>query len=555
MKTFSYLGLAAMAAVFMVGLAEGQSFRSMAFGESDNHTTLVIKSDGSSTLTNEAVQPRKSLEMQVNAWERFSKMSEEDTGPDDEDTPVATAKPGQKALTNEELASKLREMYQQRADGGSDAALSIRSVEVLTNSVRILTSRSFASIKELLSEHPYTWGPNALMFENARFELDTNHNLRITFTPNQSAGRYAKNVGREWKSAKMKFDWKLVLPGKILGSGLPNTQDSATWLSLDGEKPDTIDAVVKLIGPPLVITAESGGIRLDEPLESKNLVRAAWRQHKAEPDLPITDAAPGFLAEPVSITLSTVRYFPEGEKYFKDRPEGSIFGLGSTGTVVSAKLFPPKGREIKSVSSLKVKAARDDKGRPIPGIVEGNENAESYSEFRSYDSDESEKGGAARIELRMSLPAPDAKTIDELEGELVALTIGGWKEMVLTNVQADTNKEIDLSEVLPGAKLIVKKIGGRKPQKIVEASIEGPKEVSQIEVKIKLGTRRAGQSNMNERRSTTSGNKTTRNITVRAYQFEMGGPADSGPPTLLIRYPQDVKRERVQFKLTALDLL
>jgi len=554
MKTLSYVRLAAMAAALVVASAEGQSFRSMAFGESDNHTTLVIKSDGSSTLTNEAVQPRKSLEIQVNAWERYSKMSE-DTGPGDEDTPIETAKLPQKALTDEELTTKLREMYKQIADRGRDAAVSIHSVEVSTNSVRVMTSRSFASIKELLSEHPYTWGPNALMLENVRFELDTNRNLRITFIPNQSAGRYAKNMGREWKSAIMKFDWKLVLPGKILGSGLPNTQDTATWLSLDSEKPGTVDAALKLIGSPLVITAESAGIKLDEPLESKNLARAARRQRKTEPDLPITDAAPGFLAEPVSITLSTLHYFPEGEKYFKDRPEASMFGVGSTGTVVSAKLFPPKGREIRSVSGLRVKAARDDKGRPIPGIVEGDDNEESYREFRSYDSDGSEKGGAARIELRMSLPAQDAKTIDELEGEAVALTIGGWKEMVLTNVQADTNKEIDISEVLPEAKLIIKKIAGRKPEKIVEASIEGPKEVGQIEVKIKLDTRRGGQSNMNERRSTTAGNKTTRNITVQAYEFEMGGQADSGPPTLLIRYPQDVKRERVQFKLTALDLL
>jgi len=51
-----------------------------------------------------------------------------------------------------------------------------------------------------------------------------------------------------------------------------------------------------------------------------------------------------------------------------------MFGLGSTGAVVSAKLFPPKGREIKSVSGLRVTAAKDDKGRSIPGIVEDGNN-------------------------------------------------------------------------------------------------------------------------------------------------------------------------------------
>jgi hypothetical protein len=63
------------------------------------------------------------------------------------------------------------------------------------------------------------------------------------------------------------------------------------------------------------------------------------------------------------------------------------------------------------------------------------------------------------------------------------------------------------------------------------------------------------QSNMNTRPSKSSSNKTTRNITIQAYQFDIGPPADSGPPTLLVRYPTDLKRERVEFKLTALDLL
>jgi hypothetical protein len=555
MKNLNCLNLSAVVVALVAGSAEGQSFRSMGFGESENHTILVVKSDGSCVLTNEALQPRKMLEMQITSWERYSKMSE-GTGPEDDDAAIPSPdKPAHKPLTNEELSAKLREMYQQRPDLGEEATLKIETVDISTNSVRLVTSRSFASIKELLSQNPYTWGPNALMFENARFELDTNRNLRITFTPNQGAGRFAKNMSREWKSAKMKFDWKLILPGKILASGLPNTQETATWLSLDGEKPDTIDAALKLIGSPLVITAESEGIKLDEPLESKSLVRAAGRQRKAEPDLPITDAAPGFLAEPVSISLSTVHYFPEGENYLKDRPEAAMFGISSTGTVVSAKLFPPKGREIKSVSGLKVKAAKDDKGRPILGIVEDGNNEESYSEVVSYNSAESEKGGATQVQLHLALPAPDAKTIDELQAEAVVLTIGGWKEMVLTNVQADAKKEIDLSQVLQGAKLVIKKVAGKKPQKIVEASIEGPKEVSQIEVKIKLSSRRAGQSNTSNRRTATSGDKTTRSVTIQSYEFESGEETKSAPLSLLVRYPQDVKRERVQFKLTALDLL
>ena len=559
MRMLTRLNSTGLLTALVAATAAGQSFNYSEglFGQNNSRSTLVIKSDGSCAMTNEVIQPRRSLETQISAWARYSKSSgnSDDEGDEPMPLPPQATKPDQKPLTNDELAAKIREMYTQRPGYDEDEAMRVDSVDVSSNDVRIVTTRSFDSLKELFSQSPYTWGPTILMFEDAVIELDTNRNLRLTFTPNQAAGRYAKNMGRQWKSAKMKYDWKLVLPGKILTSGLPNTQGNTTGLNLDSEKPDTVDSAIKLIGGPLVITAEPGGIKLNGPLESKKLVLAGWKQRKSELEMPIIEAAAGFLAEPVGITLSTVHYFPEGEKYFKNRPEAMTFGLGSTGAVVSAKLFPPKGREIRSVSNARVKAAKDDKGRAIPAISEGDEEQEDFSSSISYGSSGSEKSGAVRIELRLGLPAPDAKAIDELEGEAVAVTVGGWKEMVLTNVQAAAKEEIDLSEVLPGAKLSVKKVSGRKPRRTVEATLDGPKEVGRLEVKIKLNSRRGGQSDMSERRTKTSGNRTTRNITVNGYEFEMGGEANSAPLSLIIRYPQDLKRERVHFKLAALDLL
>ena len=204
-----------------------------------------------------------------------------------------------------------------------------------------------------------------------------------------------------------------------------------------------------------------------------------------------------------------------------------------------------------------MKVAKDDKGRAISTGAEGDEAGESYSAF-SNNPEEQEKSGAARVQLRLGLPAPDAQTIEQIEAEAVVLTIGGWKEMLLTNVQADVKKEIDLGEVLPGAKLIVKRICGGRRQTIVEARLEGPAAVNQLEVKIKSTGRRGGSSNTANRRATTSGKVTTRNLTLHAYGFEQGARGDRGKsnlPTLLVRYPQDMKRERLQFKLSTLDLL
>ena len=307
---------------------------------------------------------------------------------------------------------------------------------------------------------------------------------------------------------------------------------------------------------PILITTELRGIRLDESLESGKLVRATKRQAKADPDLPITDAGPGFQAEPVSLTISMVHYFPEGKAHLKHGPQASMFGTESPGTVISAKLSPPKGRQIRSITGLRVKAAKDDKGRAISTGVDGSDAPQSYR-MLSNDPEDREKSGAARVQLRLGLPAPDAKAIAQVEAEAVVLTIGGWRELLLTNVQADAKKAIDLNEVLPGAKLIIKRISGGRRQTIVEARLEGPAAINQLEVQIKSSSRRARSSTTTNQRTTASDKVATRNFTLRALGFERsqkGEGEKTSLPTLLVRYPQDMKRERLQFELTAVDL-
>ncbi len=535
----------------LAGSANAQFLAGMSVGDNDSHVTLTIKADGTCALTNETVQPRKPLEMQITMWERYSQV--QDTI--DDEHPAAMPPPSKpKSFTDEELTAKVREMYEQQRSYGPIEALTVQKVDLSSNSVRLVTGRMFGSLKELLSETPYTWGPHFLMFENARLEIDTNRNLRLTFSSSERGGRFDRSIARSWKSSKMKGEWKLVLPGKILSSGLPLTQDNTTGIAVDGEKPESVDAVLQLVGKPLVITAEPAGLKIDEPLDSKMLVRAAWAQRKTQPDLPITDAGPGFAAESVSLTLSTVHYFPEGEKLLKNRPEAYLWGMGTTGTVVSAKLFPPKGREIRSVSAIRVTSAKDDKGRAVTCASTNEDEESGYTEVQSFGgSDESGKG-ATQIELRLGLPAGDAKSIDELQAEAVALTIGSWKEMVLTNVQADTNRLIDLGEVLPGATLKVKKIGSGA-NKRVEATLEGPPGVNQLDLRIKFNTRQS-QSHMMEQQSKTAGGKVTRQVMVQGFESDMiGQEPKKNPITLLVRYPQDVKRERVRFKLSALDLL
>jgi hypothetical protein len=532
-----------------VPLAGAPTYFFRASGNENSRTTLTIKSDGTCQITREEIQAKATLEFQIRNWERYMSMSE---SPDEPSLPKPP-KAEPKALSDEELTKKLRAMYERQFESGPQTGMKIEALEVSTNSVRVVTGQAFPSLQELLRESLGSWGPAFLMIEDARLETDAEGQLHITFTPSQGAGQYVKESARRSKATKSRMEWKLVLPGKVTRSGFPETEDNATWLVYDSEKQETIDSVLKLVQGPILIVGAAGGLKLDEPLDAKKLFRAAQRRSNGEPDLPITAAGPGFVAEPLGVTLSTIHFFPGGEKRLKELPPW-LPGMQSTGTVVKAELFPPRGRHIRSVSGLRVLQARDDQGRAIAGTFEESSEDDTSSDLITYHAGDSRETAAARLDLHLGLPAGDAQSIDELEAEAVVLSIGGWKEMVLTNVVANEQKEMDLGELLPGAKLIITKVSGKTPQTTVQARLEGPPGVDQIEVKVKM-TENRGSSSMTQRRRTNSSGHINRLITVQAYSF--GAEPGTAPSslTLVVRLPQAMKRERVRFKLTALDLL
>jgi hypothetical protein len=549
MKNFLFV----FALVLACSISSAQAQMFGGWGQNDTRTVLSIRPDGSCLLSNEMSQSRSAMEMAVKSWEMYSKDTDELTRDDPDAATPNTPKPEAKKLTDQELSAKLRSMYEDRsATGDEDSSSKLNAVEISSNTVRIVTSSSFGSLKELLSESAYSWGPSLLMVQSARLEMDTNRNLMLTFAPNRDAARYAKASSRQWKTVKTKYTWKVEMPGKVVSSSLPNTQGNATWITIDSDKPETFEPAIKAMSAPVLVTAESSSLALNEPLDSKQLGRSSGSR-RGEPDIPITDAAGRFQAEPVSIQVSTTHYFPEAEKLLKDS-QAFMYGFGQTGTVVSAKLFAPKGREIRTVSDVHVTTAKDDKGRPVASLADDHEQ-QSYSRFFSSDFSESDQPRPARIEISFGLPAPDAKSIDRLEAEAVAFTVGGWKELVLTNVQADAQKEIDLNDLVPGAKLVVKKISGKAPQKKLDVTLKGPKTIGQIDFKLRLGNSRKSESNTNERRAMTStGTQSTRSVWIQAYDFESPNAANS-PLTLIVRYPQDPKRERVRFELSGLDLM
>ena len=80
-----------------------------------------------------------------------------------------------------------------------------------------------------------------------------------------------------------------------------------------------------------------------------------------------------------------------------------------------------------------------------------------------------------------------------------------------------------------------------------------------------LGTRRLdfqvkapgtehSSSNVMQQNAKTSGNQTVRTLTVSYYAFGSRGEASATPVVLVVRLPEEIKRERVKFTMKSLDL-
>jgi hypothetical protein len=509
--------------------------------------TVVIHSDGSSTVTNESVTARATMEQGLRMWEMWKKRA--DAG-DDGGERAAQEKPETKPYTDAELAERIRETETLSSEQYGTDPQKIETIEIKTNTVRLVRSRSFASLSDLLSQAHTAFG-NSFAMDSLRFE-STNGQLRVTHVPTQGMQqqRYVKSVREAWKSSGSKLDFKFIFPGKVLSSWMPNTQENTTWISIDGEKLETVDAMLKLHEAPMIIVCELGGLKLDAPLDSKTLRRQS-RQFGAPvgEGLPITDAGPGFITEGISVTTSSLLLFPEGEKFLKD---ALPYSMNQTGTTVRAKLFAPKGRTLKTASGVRVLKALDDKGREIGTLVGGeaeNENGQTFSAENSRN----KSAAPLTLTLRLPLPAADASSITELSGEVIALTVGRWKDFTLTNLQANATNEIDLGSILTGATLTLTKVTVKNQQLQIQARLKGPKEIRQLELQCQKSNNPQFTTYANDLNFSTKAGQSTRTVNVQGYGFGEDN-AGGDPIVLLVRSPDDLRRERVRFSLKDLDL-
>ncbi len=544
--------LLALAVFTVVAQGNATVFAQFFQGAAEQHSVLTIKPDGTCRFTTETVMNRTVLEQQLRVWERYQKMSE---AADESEATPATPESGAKAgtaepkpFTDEELTQKYRELSEERSGNGAENPDQTLDVQVQKDTVHITTTRSFSTLEEMLKDSFAIWNEGGIVFENIRFETDTNGLLRVTLTPRSDMQRYLKSFRSELKLSGARTEFKLVFPGRVIASGFPATQTNTTWLAIDAKKDETLDAVAKLYDAPVVITAESGGLKLAQPLESKKLRQAFGRQRSETGDeLPITNASPGFVAEAQAITTTILHIFPGGAEYFKS---GGAYSGQPTGTVVYAKLFAPKGRTLQSVSDVQVLQAVDDKGRSV--VAEPTEGEDDSSANYSSGSTDA---NSMPIQLRLQLPQPDAQAIDRISAVAVAVTAGTWKEMTLTNIQENATNEIDLAGVLPGAKLVITKFATKNNQVNLQARIKGPSTVRRLDIQAKIPGSDNYRSYLSEGKFSTKNGESTRTVAVQGWGFGDNANPGAGSLVVVVRYPEDLRRERLNFELKALDLL
>ncbi len=86
----------------------------------------------------------------------------------------------------------------------------------------------------------------------------------------------------------------------------------------------------------------------------------------------------------------------------------------------------------------------------------------------------------------------------------------------------------------------------------VQARLKGPKEIRQLELQCQKPGSPDFNTHANERNFSTKAGQSTRNINLSGYSFG-DDRNDGGLMVLLVRNPDDLRRERVQFSLKDLD--
>src|SRR5687768_11179406 len=134
-------------------------------GSTAERATIVVRPDGTCLVTNDATVPRASIEQMARFWQQFR-----NAGESDDDESPANPKPAEtKPLTDQELADAIRTMTKERGDQ-SGAEPKFEALEVTSNSVHMVMTQSFPTLREMLQSFSQLSSQSGPSVQSVRFE-------------------------------------------------------------------------------------------------------------------------------------------------------------------------------------------------------------------------------------------------------------------------------------------------------------------------------------------------------------------------------------------------
>lgn len=516
---------------FLIALAlwAGMAFQ----GCMERNVTLTIDKTGTCEMVTEIVMPRDTMVHYL----RYG------------------SKRDQKPATDEALADAVQALFGERERLFQLHGAEVTSVQVQKDTVRVVVNNVYDTLDEMVGSAGTVLAGSG--FGKIVLDTDEKGNLRIAFSCPKDSLPYAKAVAKRVQQSLFRGTFKIVMPGKVLTSALPNTKDNATWIVVEPKKPEDLDALAKLFESSVVVTSEMGGLVLDVSLDSET--QPSYNEKQTLPELPITDAGPGFEVEALRTKVTTVYPFPGVDKYLK----AEALPSREEGLVIDAQLVAPRGRLALSVGRPRVIKALDDKRRPVP--LQAGQRADPDGR---YPDGLAEPHETASFQLLLKPPQPDAMAVEELTGEVEATTFCGWKEHVVADAKADPKNEIDLSDVLPGAKMVITKASDARRAELGAAhgeftiEVTGSPMVRYLNFEVRMTAARRIHRGVSSTDLRKRKGQTVLTLSLNYFEerwSERAGAEDKerateSKPALVVRYPQDLRRERVKFTLHALDL-
>lgn len=573
-RTMLWATLGLLAATVLVGCAK------------ESHVTFTINDDGSVDCALAYSMPRAMMEQQLKAMDRFEQgMDEEDEEGDagkaapagGQAPPPADAKPApadgapapaeaavpppapdaEAAAKDAALAAKVRAMVEESGpqDELGDAQCAVKDVRVTADLVTVEMSIRFPDLGSFAA------GSHKMFREigvtQTLIDKDDAGNLRITLkTSGDRFDRAERKQARQMILVmQAKTTLTFVMPGRVVSSTLPTVEDRRASFQLDAAKPETLDAMEKLIDGDIVIVSEPGVLKLDGlPLDSLKLSQE--EDGSSTGDLPVVDAVPGYRTEALGVTTTVWHVFPEGREFLQGHARSGDADTGGGQCRIQCRLFAPQTRRMMGIGKVRVTRAVDNLGRQIK-LADQVPASDRYTQYYGYGED---RERAMKFDLSLPAPLRGAASLETVEGDVLVTSFASWKEHVIADPAADPAVEIDLGDLVPGAKLVVMKVvrpkgedGERSRQ--VTVKLTGPKAVGDLRVKVRMEGMDDSQGQSYESSSSRRGGKTvTRMETIHYNAHGDEGIAPDAKCLLVIQAPTDMKRERVRFFLEGIDL-